>query len=73
MNTTFGQDREVKSRKQHRCALCGLRIKKGAKYWTRCGVGDGGFWTLKMHAVCKSKSDKWDWWQWEEIRQGWKP
>ena len=46
------EDREVKSRKEHRCSLCGLRIRKGAKYIRRLGVDSSEHITMKMHSVC---------------------
>lgn len=55
---------EVKARKEYKCCLCGLRIRKGAKYIRRTGV-DEGVVTMRMHAVCEDASKKWDVMDWE--------
>jgi hypothetical protein len=43
----------VKTRKPHRCAMCGLPIKVGAKvrYWA--GIYDGDFFAGHAHLVCE--------------------
>lgn len=59
-------DREVKARKQHRCLLCGLRIRKGAMYWQRkCYSDEFPPNVMKMHAVCREASSGWGWDDWE--------
>ena len=42
----------VKTRKQYRCVLCGLRIRKGAKAIIDAGIYDGEFYSHRCHAVC---------------------
>ena len=67
---TLGQDREIRARKEHRCDLCGLRIRRRAKYWLRQGVEGREHWRLRMHAVCRAAADEWDWIDWDEWRIG---
>lgn len=61
------EDREVKARKQHRCTLCGLRIRKGAKYIRRRGVDGPEHITMKMHAVCEDATSWWGVGDWESM------
>ena len=62
-------DRIVKARTEHKCSLCGLRIRRGATYVLREGA-DGPFhWRFRMHLVCEAATKDWDWIDWEE----WKP
>ena len=42
----------VKTRKQYRCVLCGLRIRKGCKAIIDAGIYDGEFYSHRCHAVC---------------------
>ena len=58
--TAIGDDREIVARKEHRCDLCGLRIRRRAKYWMREGVEGREHWRLRMHAVCRHASRDWD-------------
>jgi hypothetical protein len=60
----------VKASKQHKCDLCGLRIRKGATYWLREGADGPVHWRMRMHPVCRSASDEWSWIDWEEWRPG---
>ena len=60
-------DRIVKARHQHRCGLCGLRIRRGATYVLREGADGPAHWRLKMHPVCKAATRDWDDWDWEGI------
>ena len=59
------EDRNVRGRKEHRCILCGLRIRKGALHIKRTGISEGGFVTARMHAVCESLTRDWDEHEWE--------
>ena len=45
--------KDVRTRKQHRCSMCGRRIRNGAKarYWA--GVYDGDFQSSYAHSVCQ--------------------
>lgn len=62
---TIGPDKLIRARKQHRCDLCGRRIRKGATYYLREGVEGREHWRLKMHAVCRDATLDWDLDQWE--------
>ena len=62
---TLGPDRIIKARKEHRCSLCGLRIRKGATYVFREGVEGKEHWRLRMHFVCDDATSDWDWFEWE--------
>jgi len=59
-------DREVKARKEHKCCLCGLRIRKGAMHWQR-KVYDSVPFVMRMHAVCRHASKDWDQLDWESF------
>lgn len=61
----FTNSREVRGKKQYRCALCGHKIRKGALHWTASGVYDGDFWQSRYHAVCLSRTVDWDRCSWE--------
>ena len=53
MSTETLSYKTVKTRKEHRCSLCGLRIRNGAKahYWA--GVYDGDFQSGYAHGYCQ--------------------
>ena len=53
MSTQTLKRKEVRTRKRHRCDICQLQIRKGAKaiYWA--GVHDGDFFHGYSHAVCQ--------------------
>jgi hypothetical protein len=67
---TIGPDREIVARKEHCCDLCGLRIRRRARYWMREGVEGRVHWRLRMHAVCRANTDEWTDQDWEEWRPG---
>lgn len=52
MSTCISSKDGVIARKQHRCVLCGEPILVGDKYDQRNGVGDDGFWSVRMHPEC---------------------
>lgn len=57
-------DRLIRGRKQHRCSLCGLRIRRGAQHALRTGVYGREHWRMRMHLVCRDKTHGWyeeDW------------
>ena len=65
----IGDDREIVARKEHCCDLCGLRIRKGARYWLREGVEGREHWRMRMHAVCRHAAEAWrldDWDDWQQ-------
>lgn len=62
---TIGPDRIVKSRKEHKCDLCGRRIRRGATYVYREGVEGREHWRMKMHPVCEHKTEVWGIEDWE--------
>ena len=62
---THFRDTQPRGRRQYRCCLCGLRIRKGAKHILRTGVTEDGFVSSRMHAVCESKTRTWMNWEWE--------
>jgi len=64
---TIGPDRVIKARKQHKCDLCGLRIRKGATYVYREGVEGKEHWRLRMHPVCDNVTSRWDYVDWESM------
>ncbi len=60
-----------KSRKPHRCFLCGAEIPKGASYLRRTGVDeDAGFLSVAMHAECELQTRDWDEMDWETFSPG---
>jgi hypothetical protein len=61
----IGHDRTIKARKEHRCDLCGLRIRRGATYVYREGVEGREHWRLRMHPVCDDATADWDYQEWE--------
>ena len=63
----FANFNEVKARKEHKCVLCGLRIRKGAKHIHVTGHYDGEFIKNdRRHAVCNATaSSNWDEMDWE--------
>lgn len=65
MSWTHLGDTYPKARKEHRCYLCGLRIRKGARHVRRDGIADGEFVACRMHAVCESHTKAWDETDWE--------
>ena len=64
---TLGPDRVIKARKEHRCSLCGLRIRRGATYVFRQGVEGREHWRMRMHAVCDDATSRWDYVDWESM------
>ena len=40
------------SKKEHSCYLCGEKIEKGSSYHKLVGVGDDGFYEIKLHQGC---------------------
>jgi hypothetical protein len=62
---TIGTDRTIRARKEHKCDLCGLRIRKGATYVYREGVEGREHWRLRMHPVCDDATADWDPILWE--------
>jgi hypothetical protein len=58
-------DRLIQARKQHRCDLCGLRIRKGAQHILRTGVDGREHWRMRMHLVCRDATNEWDEEDWE--------
>lgn len=63
--STLGPDRAIKSRTEHKCDLCGLRIRRGATYVYREGVEGREHWRMRMHFVCEAATDKWSQIDWE--------
>lgn len=57
--TTLRFDR-IKSRKEHNCHLCGLRIRKGAKCISWAATADGEFSSGYYHEVCYDHFSEWD-------------
>ena len=41
-----------KSRKEHKCYLCGQKIEVGSAYRRLSGTGEDGFFDLKLHQDC---------------------
>lgn len=56
---------DVCGRKQHRCDLCGLRIRKGAKHLSITASLDGTILTVHRHACCDRATWMWDDMDWE--------
>ena len=52
-----------KSRKKHRCDLCGFRIEKGDSYLSSFIVEDGDSWMFKTHIKCHELCDKLRWYE----------
>jgi hypothetical protein len=60
-----------KSRKPHRCYLCGKEIPKGASYLRRTGIDDdAGLVSEAMHLECESVTRTWDEMDWETFSSG---
>lgn len=59
------EEREVKARREHKCCLCGFRIRKRAKHIVRFGFDEDGPVRMRMHAVCEDATRKWDEMDWE--------
>lgn len=55
----------VRGRKEHRCDLCGLRIRRGARHVVRTGFDDGKPWRFRAHEICDSKTRDWTTDDWE--------
>ena len=72
MSWTHLDDSVVKkSRKPHRCYLCGKDIPKGASYLRRTGIDDdAGFLSIAMHPECESQTRDWDEMDWEHLSPG---
>lgn len=64
MSWTHIRDADVRGRKQYRCWLCGLRIRKGALHRVRFGYDEGPV-TMRMHGVCEAATHDWDEDSWE--------
>jgi len=54
-------DRLTRANRDHRCDLCGLRIRRRATYYVREGVEGREHWRLRMHAICRHAAD-WESW-----------
>ena len=59
MNTL--QDKEVHTRKEHRCEWCGEMIETGSKARYRAYVFDGDFTSEHMHPECYAAMFEIDW------------
>jgi hypothetical protein len=60
-----------KSRKPHRCYLCGKEIPKGASHLRRTGIDDdAGLLSIAMHPECESVTRDWDEMDWETFSPG---
>jgi hypothetical protein len=72
MSWTHLDDSVVKkSRKPHRCYLCGKEIPKGASYLRRTGIDDdAGLLSIAMHPECESVTRTWDEMDWEHLSPG---
>lgn len=65
MSYTHLRDENRRSRKPHRCYLCGKWIRWKALHVARTGVDEQGRQTVHMHAVCESLTHGWDADAWE--------
>lgn len=65
MWTSLNFRRDVIARKEHRCYLCELAIKRGEAYCLHEGVHDDGFVRMKMHSECEAATSGWDEINWE--------
>ena len=62
---TIGPDKLTRARRDHRCDLCGLRIRRRATYYVREGVEGREHRRLRMHAVCRHAAADWGESEWE--------
>jgi hypothetical protein len=62
---TLAPDRLTRANRDHRCDLCGLRIRRGATYYVREGAKGREHWRLRMHAVCRDRVADYDDIDWE--------
>ncbi len=62
---TIGPDKLTRAAKNHRCDLCGRRIRRRATYYLREGAEGREHWRLRMHAVCRHATAGWDIYDWE--------
>ena len=67
---TTQPDRIVKARTEHKCDLCGRRIRRGATYVLRECVDGPVHWRFRMHLVCKAATAKWTLYDWEDWHSG---
>ena len=65
MSWTHLEDTTPKARKEHRCYLCELPIRKGTIHVARSGVGDNGIEKFRMHAECEKITKPWIEQDWE--------
>lgn len=79
--TSFRYDRKIAKRNHKRaCAMSGLPIEKGDRYFECSGVYDGDFYGIKAHSILQEmadeymaehKEDSWDPWLAGEYLQAW--
>ena len=62
---TLGPYKLVRAVKEHKCDLCGLRIRRRATYLLREGVEGREHWRMRMHPVCEAQTHRWDATDWE--------
>jgi hypothetical protein len=63
----FASGQLVRGRKQHRCMLCGLRIRQRARHWSCSGIWDGQLLLARYHEVCMEATRDWDATDWESF------
>jgi hypothetical protein len=73
MSWTYLSSSHPKARKEYRCGLCGLRIRKGSRHLVISGNMDGEFVSERRHEVCASATDEWDEMDWETRSTGDEP
>ncbi len=70
---TLGPDKIVRAARDHKCDLCGLRIRRRATYLLREGVDGSEHWRMRMHPVCEAQTHRWDAVDWECCSDGSQP
>ena len=58
MTTQCLSHKWVRTRKEHRCVACELRIRKGARVIKNVGVFEGEFYSHYYHPVCYDALDE---------------
>lgn len=59
------RDTTPQAARRHQCYLCGRGILVGERHVRRSGIGDGRFYSFRMHTRCEAATKAWDKMDWE--------